>query len=47
MISGTLNPGNRPLDDLLNWSVARLHSPWLTGFDLICNKDIYMSALVS
>ena len=36
-----------PLDGQLNRSVAGLSNPGLIGIDLIFNKDIYISALVS
>ena len=42
-----MNFGNRPLASLLNRSVAELGSLGLMGIVLICDKDTYMSALVS
>ena len=44
---GPLNFGNMHLDGLLNTNVARTSKPGLISVDLICKKDVYMSALVS
>ena len=46
-MDGLLNFGSMPFDGLLNRSVARLGNPGLIGVDLICNKDMYISELVS
>ena len=46
MIDSLPNVGNRPLVSLLNRTVATLGSLEFIGVDLICNKDIHMSALV-
>ena len=46
-MGGLLNLGSMPSVGLSNRSVARLGDLGLIGVDLICNKDIYMSALVS
>ena len=42
-----LNLGSMPFVSLLNRSVAGMGSPGLTSVDLICNKAMYMSVLVS
>ena len=45
--SGLLCIGSRLPAGLLNRSVARLGKPGIISVDLICNKEIYMSVLVS
>ena len=47
MIAGLQNFANRSFASLLKSSVEEVGSLQLIVFDLICNKDIYMSALVS
>ena len=47
MMGGLLNIGNRPFASLLNRSMAGFGSPGFIGVDIIFNKDMYMSELVS
>ena len=46
IMGGLLNLSSRH-DGLTNRSVTGLSSPRIIGVDLICNKDIYMSTVVS
>ena len=46
-MGSVLNLGSMPLDGLLNKSVAGLINLGLISVDLICNKDINLSALIS
>ena len=46
-VVGVLNVGRMPLSGLLNSSVAWLGNLGLIGVDLICNKTIWISILVS
>ena len=46
-MEGLLNLSSMPLYGLLNETAARLGNPALIDVDLICNKDTYVSELVS